>query len=393
MKITRKDFIRVAGLAALGVATGCGSSGAQIIPEPPEEHPLEEYRHLKNLFGDLHVHTVLSDGDESPDYALRYARDVTKLDFCSLSDHAETITVDGKVCMPYYRSLPAKYDEPGKFCVLYGYEWTSSRFGHRNIYSLDNQIPLLSSQDPNYMDIEDFWKGLEGYDLLTIPHHTMIPSTYAWWDFDRPDFERIAEFCSKWGYSLYQGNPRPIWKSKAEHGIYEAFKHGKHYGLIGSSDTHISRPGSRLQEARPKALPYPQPGIACVWAAGHTREAIFDALKKRRCYGSSGTSLNLQFAVNKSVMGSEIISDTPPDISFKVVSPVTITQVDILKITEADPIAIKTYTPNDFEAEDKFVDDAFIDDCGYTIKVELANSDMALASPIWVQISHGGSIV
>jgi len=394
MRLTRKEFLRLAGLTTIGLASGCGSGGPVVEPPPPpQKNPLEAYKNLKNLYGDLHVHTNLSDGDESPDFALRYARDVSRLDFCSLSDHAEIMTNDGQTCMPYYRSLPAKYDDPGNFCVLYGYEWTSNLFGHRNIYSLDSQIPLFSSKDPSYMHIEDMWAGLTGHDVLTIPHHVMIPTNHRWWDYVNPQLERIVEFYSKWGYGLYLGNPRPIWKEKADYGLFDAFRNGRRYGIIASTDTHLSRAASRLQEARPDALKYPQPGIAGVWAAAHTREAIYDALKNRRCYGCGGTRVEIQFAVNNSVMGTQISSGTNPEIAFKVESAESIAQVAILKTTNLDPVAIQTYTPNDLESEGKFTDIAFTEDCSYMLRVDLVNSDVAMSSPVWVDKSHSGSIV
>jgi hypothetical protein len=164
MRISRKDFLRISGLAGLGLAAGCGGPGGidnpPIINDTPK--PLEQYKNFINLHGDIHAHSILSDGDESPDFGLRYARDVTDLDFACLTDHAEPIADSNFVAVPYYRTLPAKYDEPGKFCVLFGFEWTSSEHGHRNVYSLDNQIPILSSDDPAYNYIEDFWGALDG---------------------------------------------------------------------------------------------------------------------------------------------------------------------------------------------------------------------------------------
>ncbi|HEX9743820.1 MAG TPA: hypothetical protein VGB30_00180 [bacterium] len=45
---------------------------------------LHAYDNLNVYYGDPHTHTCLSDSDESPDYALRYARDVSGLDWvCS----------------------------------------------------------------------------------------------------------------------------------------------------------------------------------------------------------------------------------------------------------------------------------------------------------------------
>ncbi len=386
MRINRKDFLRITGLAGLGLVAGCGGAGGiddtTIPPDIPK--PLEEYKDYKNLLGDIHVHSVVSDGDESPDFALRYARDVSRLDFCSLSDHAEPIAESNFVAMPYYRTLPAKYDEPGKFCVLFGFEWTSGEHGHRCVYSLDNQIPILPSRDPAYKYIEDFWDDLSGYDVIAIPHHPMIPSTHNWWEIENPGLERLVEFYSKWGLSTHPDNPRPVPYSVSAHSVFEAMRNGRRFGLIGSTDTHLTRPGSRLLECRDGVLEYPQPGLCGVWAESHTREAIYRALKNRRCYGMSGTRVNLQFTVNGAVMGTEISSSTSPSIAFKASSEQKITQVSIWKFMAGQNTVIKTWMPNALEAEGTHVDAAFSGDCSYTVQVDLANTDIALASPVWV---------
>lgn len=394
MKLTRTEFLRLAALAAISAATGCGGSGGVQEDNPPVVlGPLDGYKNYANLFGDIHVHTNVSDGDESPDFALRYARDVSKLDFCCLTDHAEMMVNDGLVLLPYYRSLPAKYDDAGKFCVLYGFEWTSNYFGHRNVYSLDNTIPICSCQVDETKTPEQLWAALAGHDVIAVPHHPMIQSMEKWWDHYNPDIERLVEFYSKWGLSLYPGNDRPLLNRRDDNAVYTAFDAGKRYGLICSTDTHLSRPASRLAEVRPGALEHPEPGIVSVWAANHTRQAIFDALKNRRCYGTTGTRVKMQFSVNNALMGSSIQSMTQPVIDFYVSSPVNITGISVVKFSGGSHITLKSYHPNSLESAGRFTDENFIEDASYILRVDLANTDMALTSPVWVEKVNSGNII
>jgi hypothetical protein len=373
------------GLSALAAATGCsGGGGSDPIPVPPKNNP-DSYKNYVNLFGDIHVHTVMSDGDESPDYALRYARDVTKLDFCSLSDHAEFIEGDDYMALPYLKEMPAKYDDPGKFCVLFGYEWTTNEWGHRNVYSVDPNIPLYSYKNPICNTPEKLWDILSGYDVVIIPHHHMKPSDNRWWDHYNPELERLVEFYSKWGLSLEEGNMRPLRETQQDNALFDAFHAGRRYGLIASSDTHQSRPGSNLMECRPGNLIHPRPGFVAVWASAHTREAIFDALKNRRCYGTTGSRINLQFSVNDSLMGSTVYAANNPNITFKASADDVITEVSFLKFFQGTHINLKTYYPNSQACEGSFVDTNFIEDASYIMRVGLANTDMALSSPIWVE--------
>ncbi|MEZ4621453.1 MAG: DUF3604 domain-containing protein [Caldilineaceae bacterium] len=59
-------------------------------------------------------------------------------------------------------------------------------------------------------------------------------------------------------------------------------------------------------------------GLTCVLAESLTRNAIFDALKNRRCYGTTGPRIDLDFSVNGYLMGSVIEADGPLQIAANV---------------------------------------------------------------------------
>jgi len=277
--------------------------------------------------------------------------------------------------------------------VLYGYEWTNTVYGHRNVYSTDNSIPFLPASEAAYFDIENLWKNLSGYNVITVPHHPMIWSTKIWWDYTNPEMEPLVEFYSKWGTSLRFGNPRPVFNSRKDNAVFKAFSAGKRYGLIASTDSHASRPASILLEDRPQSLLYAQPGTVGVWAGAHTREAIFEALKKRRCYGMTGTKVNLAFAVNDSNMGSDIQASASPTISFKVSSETIIKQVTVIKFSGGLAVNLKVFDPDSNQSSQSFADDTFLEDAGYTVMVNLDNGDMAIASPVWVKKIKSASVI
>jgi hypothetical protein len=102
------------------------------------------------------------------------------------------------------------------------------------------------------------------------------------------------------------------------------------WGYIGASDNHRSRPGTGYLEAEREIMTdgvgYPVPegvldtrgasfyytgGLAAVHAKGRDREAIFEALRARRVYGTSGDRILLWFDLlapdgSRAPMGSEV---------------------------------------------------------------------------------------
>ena len=79
------------------------------------------------------------------------------------------------------------------------------------------------------------------------------------------------------------------------------------YGFIGSSDTHLGTPGLSTEESYPghggagaaatdevpagltDLIEYSPGGLAAIWAEQNTRSSLFEALRRKEVYGTSGT--------------------------------------------------------------------------------------------------------
>jgi hypothetical protein len=84
------------------------------------------------------------------------------------------------------------------------------------------------------------------------------------------------------------------------------------YGMIGSTDTHIGAPGQVLEALYPghggagqpnttmpagltDLVEYNPGGLAVLWAEQNTREALYDAMRRREAYGTSGPRMTVRF--------------------------------------------------------------------------------------------------
>jgi len=85
------------------------------------------------------------------------------------------------------------------------------------------------------------------------------------------------------------------------------------FGFIASTDTHLGTPGAveedrflghggagvparkRVPPGLPDFLKYNPGGLAVIWAEENSRDALFDALRRRESYGTSGPRIRARF--------------------------------------------------------------------------------------------------
>jgi hypothetical protein len=287
---------------------------------------------------------------------------------------------DPKFAKSYWEqntTIAEKYNEPGRFTTLIGYEWTSNAGGgdnlHRNVIYRDGKkvadqvLPMTTfvSENP-----EDLWKWMADFEkktggkVLAIPHNGNLsngrmfelqmfgggPMTAEWarqrqqWE---PLFEAIQmkgqseshpslsvtdEFAV--GYELWdRGNlilvPKKPGMIEHEY-LREALKNGLmveqqlgvnpfKYGMAGGTDTHNGLTAAEENnffakfvsaEPRPdrwnedalkfggrvvKGWEMTAAGYTAVWATENTRAALWDAMKRRETYATSGPRMVVRF--------------------------------------------------------------------------------------------------
>jgi len=281
------------------------------------------------VWGDLHGHSNLSDGSGTPDDYYRYARDVAGLDVAALTDHDHW----GMLFLDIYpdvwagiQETVARYHEPGQFVSLLGYEWTSWLHGHRHVVYFQETGELFSSLHPDYDTPPKLWEALRGQRVLTFAHHSAGEPVPVNWSFaPDPVLEPLTEIVSVHGSSESLDSPSVVRGAISGNTVRDQL--GRYQlGLVGSGDSHDGHPGLAHLASGPGLG-----GITAIIAEELTREAVYAALRTRRCYATNGPRILLRFSLAGKRMGSTVPAMASAEVRGFIVATAPIRSVDIIR--------------------------------------------------------------
>jgi hypothetical protein len=289
----------------------------------------------KRLYwGDIHGHTLLSDGSGSQSEAYEFARDVGKLDFAALTDHAEYFPRLGDWDLfnvfQNYIQITNDFNEPGKFTTIVAMEWTPDLIvrgaemarGHINVYFKGDSIPFFSTlthQNPD--EIYTYLKEKSDDDFMAWTHHPNVAqfgSDYAYYD---EEINRLIEIYSMHGSAETYGADNLVKPfgviEKSGFSVRDALKMGRKFGIMVSSDTHDGRLGHSIGHTGASAYnQYPYNfagyrlyqnypgGLTGIYSPGLNRDPIFDSLYNRSCYGTTWVNRHyIEFSINGTSIG------------------------------------------------------------------------------------------
>jgi hypothetical protein len=269
------------------------------------------------LWADLHGHSSFSDGTGTPEDYYDYARNVAALDVAVLTDHDHWgIRKLDQSPELWHRiqAATAAANEPGRFTTLLGYEWTSWLYGHRHVLYFgadaadDAKREVISSVDPATDSPQGLWAALRATKAraLTFPHHPAgEPVPVDWSIAPDPEFEPVVEITSVHGTSEEPNGPWLISGARKGHFVRDALARGYRLGFVGSGDSHNGHPGL-------VHLDGPCGGLAAIVASDDTRGALYDALKQRLCWATTGARIVVWFRRGATRMGGEVAAADPP---------------------------------------------------------------------------------
>jgi hypothetical protein len=129
-------------------------------------------------------------------------------------------------------------------------------------------------------------------------------------------------------------------------------------------------------------------GFACVYATELTREAVFDALRSKRCYATTGVRAILEFSVNGCDMGGELDLRDPSEprvIRLHVIGTDRLKSLRIIKNSE-------DLVQRDLGREEEFLEyhdtSAARNGDYYTVRIVQDDEDgnTIWGSPVWVNM-------
>ncbi|WP_226575541.1 DUF3604 domain-containing protein [Acuticoccus sediminis] len=233
------------------------------------------------FWGDLHGQTGETIGVNTIESYFDFARNKAFLD---VSAHQGN---DFQINLPFWarlNELTAEWNEPGRFTVFPGYEWSGNTAvgGDHNVYFategrtiarcshaiLEDRSDLMTDANT----LTDLYDKLRGEDCVIYAH---VGGRYAniFYDHD-PKLETAVEMHSAWG--------------TFEWILTDGFPLGRRVGVVCNSDGHKGRPGASYPGASRFGA---YGGLTCFLTDRNDRASIMEAQRRRHHYGTTGCRL------------------------------------------------------------------------------------------------------
>jgi hypothetical protein len=285
-----------------------GSGGVHVVPVVDaatglraESNPVrctEQPVHLgqetpyRVFWGDLHAQTQETIGSGTLDDYFTFARNAAAIDF--VGHQGNDFQITREVWQQIMRKTQ-EYDAANQFITFAGYEWSGNtpgggdhnvhfKGGQEQAFDLHRsshwQVFDRSDEDTDRFPVSRLYEEFRGRDdIILIPHvggrHANLNQFFD------ESLMPLVEIASCWGiFEWFAG---------------DAFRRGATFGFSAGSDDHTARPG---MSAAPRGHFATGGGLTAVLAGERSREALWDAIKARRTYATTGARLLLNVTAN-----------------------------------------------------------------------------------------------
>ena len=357
------------------------------------------------FFGDLHGHSLLSDGfytcgaaegrfdhtRNTPAAFFRYARDVAHLDFAALTDHVTCLDA------PKLRELMAEADRwntAARFVAFGGYEW--QRTGDSSAgEKIGDHVPVyfpsaeagLAAPGAGQTAVNRFCRGVSAADGVA---HAAHPSYWGLTDW-RLDYGSVRPnaaivftelnvvdgcyvprtYCTEYP-GCEDWHPSGIPGRSLQEGLVA----GAVVGFVGESDSHDGRPGSGP--------------LTGVWAETLERRTVLDALRRRRVFATSGARIRIEaFTVAGLAMGETgAVAARRALVAIRIRGTAPVASVELVMGTRGAPVPLGAFRCWEPGAKSVALrEHVRLPDAAsfWYVRVTQKDGQRAWGSPVWVQ--------
>lgn len=301
----------------------------------------------RHHWGDLHGQYNNALGTGSVAEAFRYARDAGGAEFVGHQPNDFQFRQEG---WEEVKQAVRQFHEPGRFVPFLGYEWSGNTpaGGDRNVHFLGDDGPLHRSSHWHVPDKSDahmdrypldrLYAEFAGRDdVLIVPHVGGRRCNIT--KYHEAGLEPVLEICSCHG--------------RFEWLLHEALESGLTVGVIGGSDDHTGRPGAAYATSHSFGT---RGGLAGIYAKELSRAGVFEALRARHTYATTGERIWLHVGTTDGrMMGDVITARTPPAIRIRAAGTGSIERIDVLRNHDVAfsyvPYAPTSYRPDRIRLE------------------------------------------
>ena len=293
-------------------------------------------------WGAMHNHTFYSEcwGD-SMDDTYSQAKEMAGYDFFSTGDHKgqrptknhgvsrlgmwrERRFISAQEGWKDNIAAADRFSDPGRFVTLSGYELSTQDPGHYNIYWPDPSLEnMIENQRKHYLPYFSDYIGfmleyLKSTDAIAIPHvhASTFPylSLYTAKNSSGRVITPVYEVYSDWGGAF---QPCGVYDPESRVGAQRApeawsyldlVERGYRIGVQGDTDHHGGYPG-RLEPGGGAPSHDHVGGLTAVRMPALTLQNLFESIRERRTYATTGERVYLSFSGNGRGPGETATTD------------------------------------------------------------------------------------
>lgn len=305
-------------------------------------------KNLKIYWGDIHNHNEIGYGKGSLERSFDIAEN--SLDFYAFTPHTwwpDLPDNDEAIKQHHlngFKKVKENWDKikqtvkerycAGKFVTLLAWEWHSLTWGDYCMYfPVDDDAFFYASS------LDELKTYTRAHDAFIIPHHVAYRKGWRgvdWHEFDET-CSPVVEIFSEHGNSFESDTHMGMY-SHSMGGVdttqtaLHNLKRGHSFGFIACTDDHYGYPAGSGH------------GITAVLADRLDRKSIFEAIKKRHTYASTGDRISISFGLNDGIMGDIVPATERAEIHFSVSARDRLQTVEVYKNGEQFTV----YSTKDF---------------------------------------------